>query len=90
MRRLERRRRKWARAQATALTYFKNTCTALCPRGSTVASNRGRKMFSKILAKCGINFFDLKMSLHNQTTKFRGKLSSDWVLQPTLDLKDKH
>lgn len=55
-------------ANVKVLTYFSNTCTALCWCGLTVASNRGRKMFSRILAKCGINFFDLKMSLHNQIT----------------------
>lgn len=67
--RLEHRRGKAASAPVRALTYFSRTCTALCCPGLTVASNRGRKMFSKILAKCGISFFDLKMSLrsHNHT-----------------------
>lgn len=48
------------------LTYFKNICIALCFCGLTVASKRGRKMFSSILAKCGTNFFDLKMSLQDK------------------------
>lgn len=59
----------WLPSKVKGLTYFKNTYMALCLCGLTVASNRGRNMFSRILAKCGINFFDLKMSLHDQRTK---------------------
>lgn len=45
------------------LTYFRNTWSSLCFWGFTVASNSGRKIFSSILAKLGINLRDLKMSL---------------------------
>lgn len=47
-------------------TYFRKTWTVLCFWGLTVASKSGRKTFSSILAKFGISFFDLKMSLKDK------------------------
>lgn len=42
----------------------------MCFWGLIVASKRGRNTFSSILAKLGINFFDLKISLQDKMSKF--------------------
>lgn len=48
------------------LTYLRKTCSSLWFCGSTVAANKGRNMFSSILAKLGTSFFDLKISLKHK------------------------
>lgn len=47
----------------TFLTYLRKMWSSLLLCGFRVASNRGKKMFSSILAKLGTSFFDLNMSL---------------------------
>lgn len=72
------------------LTYFKNTCVVLCFCGLTVASKRGRKMFSSMLAKCGINFFDLKMSLQDQRIKIRSPFHANRIVQHLFVYSEQH
>lgn len=67
---------KMSVTEGQLLTYCRNTCRVLCFLGLTVASKRGRKMFSNILAKFGTNFFDLKMSLKNNNKDVRDHLDN--------------